>query len=636
MANAQEKLSILQEVAKRGLQDSLKPEQRAVFDEAHRRGLIDLGGVELDFPALQGSELEAQRAEQEEREAAIRAAQPGASFGEKALGTGETALTAVTGLTGGLFGQALGSVEGIIKEAVAGEFGTSDAADRIEKLAMERAQQLTFMPRTEEGQKQTKAFGEAVAPLAAVPPLAELQAVGSVVGRLKLPSKLNKQLVDPETNLPTPQFSKALKRREIEFGTLLDEQGGLPLFSGARTPDQFVDDIIRQRISSGDQSGSLYRFRIANGRVIDDALGEEALKQGFRKGDIASAKGANPQTRARMRQMLNMKRQISADESRALNFRPTDVVGDSVMSRFQFLTDEARRLRLELDDIAGKSRTVSGRNLLESDASRPALAGRMIDTSRVANRFSQGLDDLQIGFSIENRKPKFNFENSLISEDKTSQRVIRSVANILAKGGDVDAQAAHLVKRQLDSMLDFNRSSASGLTDAGEKFAKNIRASVNESIRDVSPAYARINDDLSQILGTIDDFSGSLGRVDPFAENASAAVGQTMRRLLSNVQSRADLDTALINLDDAAARLGGEFPVDIKRLILFNKTLDDRFGATARGSFQGDIESALRSGPTAAAKDFVTKKAAEKIQDVRGISDENAFNTMQQILNRDQ
>jgi hypothetical protein len=183
MANAQEKLLILQEVAKRGLQDSLKPEQRAVFDEAHRRGLIDLGGVELDFPALQGSELEAQRAEQEKREAVIRAAQPGASFGEKALGAGETALTAVTGLTGGLFGQALGSVEGIIKEAVSGNFGTSDAADRIEKLAMERAQQLTFMPRTEEGQKQTKAFGEAVAPLAAVPPLAELQAVGGALSR---------------------------------------------------------------------------------------------------------------------------------------------------------------------------------------------------------------------------------------------------------------------------------------------------------------------------------------------------------------------------------------------------------------------------------------------------------------------
>ena len=67
---------------------------------------------------------------------------------------------------------------------------------------------------------------------------------------------------------------------------------------------------------------------------------------------------------------------------------------------------------------------------------------------------------------------------------------------------------------------------------------------------------------------------------------------------------------------------------------MFNKTLDDRFGATARGSLQGEIESAMRSGPKQAAREFVVQKGVEKLDDLRGISDEEAFNTMERILKR--
>jgi len=94
-----------------------------------------------------------------------------AQYGKDYIGRGETALALGTGLTGGALGMIGGTVGGVIDELVSGEYGTPDAANRIEKKAMEGSSMLTYAPRTESGQRQTQAVGEALAPLAALGPM---------------------------------------------------------------------------------------------------------------------------------------------------------------------------------------------------------------------------------------------------------------------------------------------------------------------------------------------------------------------------------------------------------------------------------------------------------------------------------
>lgn len=96
---------------------------------------------------------------------------PDNSIASKAVGTGETALSLATGLTGGALGMIGGTVGGAIDEIASGNFGTQDAADRIEKRAMEGSSALTYAPRTQSGREQTQAVGEALAPLAALGPM---------------------------------------------------------------------------------------------------------------------------------------------------------------------------------------------------------------------------------------------------------------------------------------------------------------------------------------------------------------------------------------------------------------------------------------------------------------------------------
>ena len=81
------------------------------------------------------------------------------SMGDKLVGAGETALSLLTGATGGLFGTVGGGLTGALEEAQAGRFGTPEAARRIEQRAALGAQRYTYEPRTQASQEQLQSLG---------------------------------------------------------------------------------------------------------------------------------------------------------------------------------------------------------------------------------------------------------------------------------------------------------------------------------------------------------------------------------------------------------------------------------------------------------------------------------------------
>ncbi|MBJ8495535.1 hypothetical protein QM265_17840 [Acinetobacter nosocomialis] len=104
---------------------------------------------------------------------------PEPSLADKALGLGETALSAATGATGGTLGMIGGTIGQAGREILAGNFGTPEAAQRISQNAAEGAADLTYAPRTQTGQEYTQALGEVSEPLAALTPaLSELALAG--------------------------------------------------------------------------------------------------------------------------------------------------------------------------------------------------------------------------------------------------------------------------------------------------------------------------------------------------------------------------------------------------------------------------------------------------------------------------
>lgn len=93
------------------------------------------------------------------------------SIGEQLIGAGEAALAAGTGAIGGTVGMIGGTLKGLAEQILSGQFGTPQAARLVEQSAAKDAQALTYAPRTQAGQEQLQAVGQAMQQILPITPL---------------------------------------------------------------------------------------------------------------------------------------------------------------------------------------------------------------------------------------------------------------------------------------------------------------------------------------------------------------------------------------------------------------------------------------------------------------------------------
>jgi len=433
-----------------------------------------------------------------------------------------------------------------------------------------------------------------------------------------------KNLVQPNGEL-TPQFQKALEDQGLTYGQVIEDLPGLPENAD---PTTAARNLVRAKIKRGDTSPALATKRVDDqGNVVNDPLGEQAVKQGFDPGDVQAIKNAQPGSRAAMRKMLDIRQRIAGDTRKAVDMQPTDVVGESAMKRFQYIRDRANEARQELDSIAANR-----------------LRDETIDTDQVVNAFEGSLSDLNVKLDRNSFPPRLDFKGSDIVKDRAAQKVIRDTLDLLAEDEVPTALRAHRLKRQLDTLIDYKKSAPGALTPPGERVAKTVRRSLNDAIRAESDDYARVNDVLSQSLDSINEFSDVLGpSINPFAENAVKAVGSDVARgLLSNRKSRTNLENAVTKLDQTARNLGAEFTDDMGDLVNFNGILYSKFGPTQRQSFAGQIGAEVARGAKQAAQgrsglqEMAIEKAGEAIDKARNINDEEAYKSLRSLLRNEQ
>lgn len=572
-------------------------------------------------------------------------AQPKEGFIESVVGgTLEPVQTMLTGA----IAEPLAGIAGVGAGMLPGQEGAASQAVESTREG------LTSQPTTEAGRTALKSFGEAIEPIvepitSAIDAAADFvfnetgspalaaavkatpTAIAEVLGLKGLQAVRTGTKLINESGEPTQALRKELDKHGLTYENLTPEaRASIPdvadpnLLPAPKKEVASAGELaLVEQIKSGARDDALAPIKVVNDRIVNDRLGQEALRQGFEPGFVQAVKTAQPQTKQSMKKMLTMMERITKNRRLALDFRPTDIVGQEVMHRLSFIRNKANDARKELDVIA-----------------RTKLKGAEINPQPIVDKLSESLAELDIDLDTSAGVPKPKFEGSMISKDRTSQRVIRDLIDLMAEGGAPDALRFHKLKRQLDTMIDFRKKSAGGLTDAGKGVLKDIRSSLNQSLRSASDDYARVNDTMSKSLGVMDELGKSFGpSIDMFGEGADKALGTDLRGLLSNRKTRVKLDNALNDLDVVANDLGGKFNVDYKDLSLFANGLEDKFGAVAQSSFKGEIESAIKQtsrGPTEAVTGAITEKVAKTAEALRGVNDFNAFNSMRDLLSEKQ
>lgn len=157
----------------------LNAQQRADLEADMKAGLVKLPVASRNQSNLPDFEQGGTIVQEPTEQAIVAPPVPEPTLGQRAIGVGETALSAATGATGGTLGMLGGTLGQAGREILSGNFGTPEAAQRISQNAAEGAADLTYAPRTQTGQEYTQALGELSEPLVALTPaLSELALAG--------------------------------------------------------------------------------------------------------------------------------------------------------------------------------------------------------------------------------------------------------------------------------------------------------------------------------------------------------------------------------------------------------------------------------------------------------------------------
>lgn len=386
---------------------------------------------------------------------------------------------------------------------------------------------------------------------------------------------------------------------------------------------------IKQGLTQQPDSTEFVNYKLAGSQVVPDKQAAESISQGWKDGVIASVKAASDKDRQSMIKMLNIYELGKKSEKfRAVN-RPSDVLGDSIQNRIEFL-DRTRRDAGQMIDRVAKEQ----------------LKGARVNVSPVIDQFVADLAELNVKVEFDDKGvAKAVLQGSDIQGDKTAQRLLNNVLERLSTAQTPDAYGAHTAKRFIDTQVSYGKKQlANPLSAQAERVVKNLRRNLNQTLGDINSDYKAANTRYSDTTNALNDLQKSVGtNVNFDDENAAKSLGTAARKLTSNYASRANMLSALGQANDTAARYGAKFNDDIINQVIFANELDRMFGAAADTSLKGQMQQAAQTGLTAAKEaarggggltERAINLAAAGLERARGINEENAIKVMRELLQR--
>jgi len=427
--------------------------------------------------------------------------------------------------------------------------------------------------------------GEMVAP---APPLAA--AAKSIQRGFKTPAEIMEQTLKTrisEESSKLPALAGKTEQVAEEAAEAIPERIVPPNVPGARSGY----DVVKAVQHGGESRDFVMdptnpknaRFKLENGKRVNDKVAEEASKQGIDDGFISMVKTSTPETRQKYQQMVEIVKRGKADERYRKN-RPWLVVGQSMSDRVKPLNDVRKQAGKELKEIVNKQ-----------------LAGKQVDYTQPVDNFVADLaeDGVRIfdesGQIIRNANGEISpdFSRSIYRSSAKPKKLITDLARHLDTNNPVDAREVHIAKKYIDELVHWGKN-AEGSLGAVETKAKNLRRGLDEVLDSAFPDYDRVNTTYSEIKDAFDDmakFSGVKVRMDdPVYEKA---LGTGLRRLDSNAVSQAGLESAATKMDELMGKYI-EAPKDsIEDQVKFATNLDGMFGTPASTSFKGQIEQPI-------------------------------------------
>lgn len=409
-------------------------------------------------------------------------------------------------------------------------------------------------------------------------------------------------------------FQKSTEEKQ-EIANLMEAADKNPELIDARTAEFDVAPPKKSEPAGGiEVTNESYKAGAKD--VKRDKFAVESIRQGWDDGVVAVVRGSSDSTKNVMKSMLSLRKDLLTKP--LLTKRPSDFVGDILAKRYNTVVKQRESLAKKLNGFA-----------------RNNLRGRVVDYRPAIAEF---LEDMKAqGVRFGGDEPSFDMADFAAIPDATS--TIKTVLKRLDNSGSLDAAGVHMLKQFLDTTIDATYKSP--LSNKAKNAISRLRRRLNNVLRDDFPEYKAINDELSTVLDVLGEFKKVGGKdLDDLDEifQARKLGASAMRRITSNAVSNAGFAQAISKLDKLAAKYEGRTPdSDLMALHLFGIELDEMFGASAKTSLQGVIESGVKQTQRAMTGDRMGVAGdllASQVGKIMGVSQEQAFQSMVRLLNQ--
>jgi hypothetical protein len=346
-------------------------------------------------------------------------------------------------------------------------------------------------------------------------------------------------------------------------------------------------------------------------RAVKNPAQQAAIKQGFDEGTIAMIRETNPADRKAMLESLKILKEAGENTRYRLLERSTDVVGDSMMKRYNLMKRKNKQVGSQIDDYAKKN-----------------MANEYVEFSGPVNNFTNNLEDM--GIKI-NDDFTLDFSKATITGLKDLEGFLSRVVERMASPRDMTAAEVHNFKRFIDEQVSHGKVQQ-GLTGKSESVVKQLRAELDQLLDNRFPEYDRLNTTYAETIEAMDEFKGAVGRgIDLDSKYAGSAVGTSLRGLSSNTQRRTKLLQSLDDMETLSKKYGLPFDDDVISQTAFTIDMDRVFGTKADTSLAGVFGEAVGTAPTSP-KQFVTATARAAANKLRGVNQEKQFEAMENLL----
>ena len=442
-----------------------------------------------------------------------------------------------------------------------------NARDRI-------ASALTYQPDNPVAQSIMRQYGETLAPVAEYMDKARL---GDEALERGMPEWVARNAE------AIPEYGGAL----LASMGLLRPQPRKPLITDPKTGD-LVQSMSRDRFNvmgtsnqSARQIKPTVKQRFSDaGKLVSDKPAARAVKSGWSDKSVRWVNAQSKATREKLREMVDI-----ADEyfhSMEAERLPSDVIGKSATDRISLVNGIRRRAGSAMNVIA-----------------EGQLARTRVDLGALRSGLNTQIRKL--GGSIGDDGIKFGPKSKLYKQGGDQQALVDLYDKLNALGRAPTGKEAHDLKQWIDTYIDAYTKSPTAptggaITQASQKVLEGARREVNSVLRQTSKPYAKANDIYSETSRALNGLQKGAGNIDMFGPSAPESVGQVMRRLLSNAQSRTKIKDSINEVGKLADRYSkGQLPYEnYTPHYRFLSEMEKNFGAFKEESLKGNIGQVVR------------------------------------------